>query len=150
MGDGCDHWLDNPRGIGMNSQSVGTNKNNCSPTRQARWLGLLLCLLITVACRPISAIPPPRLIDEKLLFEIRGNPSWLLQQQATPDTLLPALNSVIWQEDGIYWRISGLDRSTGGDYTGATQRSQTHRAPTKNQRHGPPAFAASTPIPKWS
>jgi len=52
--------------------------------------------------------------------EIRGNPGWLLQQQAALGTLFPAVNTVIWQEDGVYWRISGLDRSTGGDYTGDT------------------------------
>lgn len=48
---------------------------------------------------------------------VRGNAGWLLQQTAAPGALLPAINSVIWQEAGAYWQISGRDVSSGGDYT---------------------------------
>ncbi|HRW05258.1 MAG TPA: hypothetical protein P5121_09205 [Caldilineaceae bacterium] len=85
-----------------------------------RFDGLLATLVepVIITASAEALISPTGLrCDPPQAVSIRGNAGWLLRQQATKEAGLPAINTLIWREDGAYWRLNSIDPTAGGDYS---------------------------------
>ncbi|MEZ4673000.1 MAG: hypothetical protein R2932_02010 [Caldilineaceae bacterium] len=75
-------------------------------------------VIITATMETVTASGESGLrCDPPQPITIRGNVGWLLRQQATKEVGLRAINTLIWREDGTYWRLSSIDPTAGGDYS---------------------------------
>ncbi len=77
---------------------------------------LVESVIITAPAEAMSS-PTGLHCEPPQAVSIRDNAGWLLRQQSTKDVGLPAINTLIWREDGAYWRLSAIDPTAGGDYS---------------------------------